>query len=140
MREVLRVFDSSFLIDLTQADPEAAKLARLVDEERSVAAISVVSMHEYMLGVHLRYFQDKELLNSKLEAAERDLMPFTILPLTKEIVMDSARIQAALTKRGQTIGINDVYIAATARVSKAPVVTRNISHFRHVEGLNVEKY
>ncbi len=54
--------------------------------------------------------------------------------------MESARIQAALARKGRTIGINDVYIAATAMVSKATLVSRNTSHFEHVEGLLLEKY
>ncbi len=140
MHESLRVFDSSFVIDLIHSDPDAAGLARLIDEEHSVAAISVVSIHEYFLGIHLRYFQDKEILSGKLEAAEKDLMPFMILPITREIAMESARIQATLSKRGRTIGINDVYIAATAMVNKAVVVTRNTSHFEQIQGLHVEKY
>jgi tRNA(fMet)-specific endonuclease VapC len=136
----LRVFDSSFIIDLIHADPQAAKLSRLIDDEHSVAALSAVSVHEYLLGIHLKYFRDEDLLKEKLEAAEKDLMPFMVLPLTKEIAMESAKIQATLARRGRTIGINDIYIAATAMVNKASLVTRNASHFDQVEGLLVEKY
>ena len=100
----------------------------------------MVTVHEYLLGVHLRYFQDKEMLKLKLEAAEKDLMPFAVLPVTKEVVMESARIQAVLTKRGRNIGINDIYIAATALANKATVITRNTGHFGYVEGLSIQKY
>ena len=136
----MRVFDTSFIIDLSNADSGAAKLANIVDEEGSVAAISVVSVHEYVLGIHLRYFSEKELLTTKLDAAERELLAFEILPFTHEIAMQSARIHAALTKAGRIIGINDIYIAATALAHKAAVVTRNHSEFEHVQGLVVQKY
>ena len=136
----MRIVDSSFIIDLTHADPEASKLSQLIDEEHSVAAISAVSVHEYVVGIHIRYFRDREMLKAKLEAAERDLMPFMVLPVTKDIAMESARIQATLARRGRTIGINDAYITATAIVNKATLVTRNASHFDQVEGLLVEKY
>ncbi len=92
------------------------------------------------LAFIIRQLGDKDLLKEKLEAAEKDLMPFMVLPLTKEIAMESAKIQATLERWGRTIGINDVYIAATAMVNKASLVTRNDSHFDQVEGLLVEKY
>ena len=137
----MRVFDTSFIIDLSNDDSGAISLANTVDKEGSVAAISVVSVHEYMFGIHIKYFkEEKEVQKAKLEAAEKQLMAFMILPLTQEIAIESARIEAVLTKRGQIIGINDIYIAATAMVNKASVVTRNSSHFGQVQELSVEEY
>jgi len=136
----LRLFDTPFIIDLSNDDSGARKLASVVDKEGSVAAISVISVHEYVLGIHMRYFQEKELLTAKLDDAERELMAFGILSFTQEIAMQSARIQAALTKRGRIIGISDIYIAATALVHKTAVVTRNSSEFEHVQGITVQEY
>lgn len=136
----MRVFDTSFIIDLSNNDAGATKLAQSVDEEHSVAAISVISVHEYIFGIYNRYFQGKELLETKLGAAEKELLSFMIMPLTEEIAKESARLQAMLAKRGLMIGINDIYIAATALVHGATLVTRNSSAFRRVEGLSVEKY
>lgn len=48
------------MIDLSNADSGATRLANIVDEEDSVAAISVKSVHKYILGIHLRYFREKE--------------------------------------------------------------------------------
>jgi tRNA(fMet)-specific endonuclease VapC len=137
----LRVFDTSFIIDLTLEDLAAVKLAREMDSQGSVAAISAISVHEYIVGVYMKYLgSDEEILNSKLEAAEKLLLPFVILPFTGEIARESARIEAELSKRGQMIGINDVYIAATALTNRATVTTRNAAHFARVSGLSVEKY
>lgn len=136
----MQVADTSFIIDLSNSDPGAVKIAENIDQEGSVVALSAVSVHEYLLGIHVRYFGDKETLKAKIEAAERDLLPFMILPLTHEIAMESARIQALLARQGKTIGINDIYIAATAMVNKATVVTRNVAHFEYVQGLSVERY
>jgi tRNA(fMet)-specific endonuclease VapC len=135
----LRVFDTTFIIDLVNSDPDAVKIAQSTDQEGSVAALSVVSVHEYLLGIHVRY-SEKEVLKTKLEAAERDLAPFMTLPLTYEIAEESAKIQASLTKRGKMIGINDIYIAATAISTKSPIVTRNTPHFENIQGLTVESY
>ncbi len=88
----------------------------------------------------MRYFQERELLSAKLDAAERQLAAFMILPLTREIALRSAEIQASLGKRGQIVGINDLYIAATAIVHEASIVTRNVEEFKHVQGIAIEKY
>jgi tRNA(fMet)-specific endonuclease VapC len=136
----LRVFDTSFIIDLSNNDPGAINLARIVDQDKSAAAISVISVHEYFFGIQLRYFRDEDVLKSKLEAAEKELAAFIVLPITQEIAAQSARIQAVLTKHGRIIGINDIYIATTAIVHKSSVVTRNSSDFEQVQGLSVEKY
>ena len=134
------VFDTSFIIDLSNSDRGALKLADSVDQDGSIAAISVISVHEYILGVHLRYFRDKDLLATNLQAAEKLLSAFLILPVTVEIAMQSAKIQSTLMKNGKIIGINDIYIAATAIVSKSTVVTRNVSEFEKVDGITVQKY
>ncbi|MDA4129432.1 MAG: type II toxin-antitoxin system VapC family toxin [Thaumarchaeota archaeon] len=38
------------------------------------------------------------------------------------------------------IGMNAIYIAATAIVHKSTVITRNTSDFKQVQGLSVEEY
>lgn len=136
----MRLFDTTFIIDLTRSDEGAKKVASLVDAEGSVAALSVVSIHEYFLGIHMKYSRDKELLSEKVEAAERQMAAFMILPLTREIVLKSAQLQSELAKKGQVIGINDLYIVATALVHKASVVTRNVEEFSHVREITIEKY
>lgn len=135
----MRVFDTTFVIDLMNSDPNALKIAQGIDQESSVAALSVISVHEFLLGIYIRYL-GKEVLKTKLESAERDLAPFVILPLTYEIVEESAKIQASITKKGTVVGINDIYIAATAVVTKSPIVTRNVSHFDHIQRLTIESY
>ncbi len=136
----MRIFDTSYVIDLSNSDEGAINTAKVIAREGSVAALSVVSVHEYLVGVYLRYFGKNEILATKLQSAERDLSPFMILPLTREIAAESSRILVSLMKKGQIIGINDLYIASTAFLNKASVVTRNMSHFKRIEGLSVEKY
>jgi tRNA(fMet)-specific endonuclease VapC len=137
----LRIFDTSFIIDLTLQDAAAVRLAREIDDQSSVAAVSAISVHEYLVGVYMKYSgSEEDKLNSKLEEADKLLMPFVILPFTKEVALESARIEAELAKRGQMIGINDMYIAATALTNKATVTTRDTGHFARISGLSIEKY
>ncbi len=110
-----------------------------MDEEQSFAAISVITVHEYLLGVHLRYKDSKEI-DDQLEKARRDMTPFETIPLTVEIVEESSRVQAQMQWRGQTLGINDLYIASTALALKLALVTRNDQDFKRIPSLRVETY
>jgi tRNA(fMet)-specific endonuclease VapC len=47
---------------------------------------------------------------------------------------------ATLQRSGRAIGAMDLLIAAAALVDEAPLVTRNLSHFRRVPGLEVVSY
>lgn len=135
----MRLFDTTFLVDLVNSEPGAVRLAKEVDAEASLAAISAVSVHEYLFGVHFRY-GGSEALKEKLSSAQRDLGSFEVIPLTKEIAEASSSIQAKLAVSGKQIGVNDVYIAATAVRYKLTLVTRDKAHFGRIQGLRVENY
>lgn len=136
----MRLFDTSFLVDLVNADAGATRLAKAVDETGSPAYISVVSIHEYLFGVYLKYHSREEQLNEHLTSADRDLSRFEPIPLTTEITRLSSRLQAELTNSGRTIGINDLYIAATALRFNFALVTRDKAHFRRIPKLQLESY
>jgi len=136
----LLLFDTAFIVDLVNANAGAARLAKKVDGEASASFISVITLHEYLFGVYFRYEKDKTLLKEKLDSAERDLSRFEPVPLTPEITRLSASIHAELTRSGKLIGINDIYIAATAIRYDLTLVTKNKMHFRRIPKLNIETY
>ncbi len=136
----MEVFDTTYLIDAVNGDGGAAKKAMQVTDTATTAAISVITAHEYLYGVYRRYRNNEGMLRSRLADARQDLNDFEILPLTAEIAELSSRIEADLFSKGSTIGLNDIYIAATALYYNAKLVTRNTSHFRRIKGLEVETY
>jgi tRNA(fMet)-specific endonuclease VapC len=136
----LRLFDTGFIVDLVNADKGAIELAKTVDEETSLAAVSAISVHEYLFGIHFRYQRDEVELKSKLAYARNDLDRFEVVPVTREVAEISSRIQAGLATAGSQIGINDIYIAATAVRYGLSLVTRNIRHFKRVPDLKIETY
>lgn len=135
----MRLFDTAFLVDLVNSDQGAVKVAEDVKEEGTASAISAITVHEYLFGVHLRYGGSSEL-NLKLASAARDLMPFEVIPLTKEVAELSAELHGALVKKGTPIGINDVYIAATALKFGLDLVSRNRRHFGRIPSLTLQTY
>jgi len=134
------LLDTSYLIDLIRGRPEAVKIARKIDEEKAYVAISVVTMHEYLLGVFLSYWNEKEKLKKMLERAEVELARFDIIPYTTEIAKRVAEILAYLSKKGEALSLSDVIIAATAITYRLKLVTRDVRHFSRIPKLEIATY
>jgi len=71
---------------------------------------------------------------------ERLCRPYPILPWSNEIAWQYGEIYRALASKGQLIGANDMWIAATALVHGMGVVTNNVDEFSRVPGLMVVPY
>ena len=136
----MRLFDTGFIIDLVNSHPGAVRFAREVDAEASLSAISAVTVHEYLFGVHFKYRSDHEELNRKIASAMNELGRFETIPYTKEIAETSCSLQADLATEGGQLGINDLYIAATATYYGMSLVTRNVKDFRRIPQLKLERY
>jgi tRNA(fMet)-specific endonuclease VapC len=63
-----------------------------------------------------------------------------ILPIREKEALVSGDILADLRKTGQTIGIEDVLIAASALTNQCTVVTANTRHFSRIKALKVENW
>ena len=98
-------------------------------------AISVVTMAELLYGTKL---------SSKPQFAMRAYTDFikhlSVLDWTQEAAEHYADIRAALRKRGEMIGANDLLIAAHARSINATLVTNNVREFGRVDNLQVENW
>lgn len=60
-----------------------------------------------------------------------------ILNVTLPIADRWAELRKYLRERGQTVGDNDLLVAATAQHFGMKVVTRNVRHFGRIPGLDV---
>ncbi|MEM2936059.1 MAG: type II toxin-antitoxin system VapC family toxin [Candidatus Bathyarchaeia archaeon] len=136
----LRLFDTTYLIDLINGDEGAVKKAGEVDVEDTFKAISIVTAHEYLRGVYHLHMHEKKLLESKLGRAEAELSRFEVIPYTYDIAKVAAKIDAILISEGISISLTDIIIAATALHYKLTLVTRNIDHFKRIPELNIETY
>lgn len=127
------ILDTSFLIDLerehSRAKPGRA-LAFLEAREDARYYVTFATVGEFAAG--------KSMANR--EVWESFLGPFYVLPSTPEIAWEYGRAFRHLSKNGQLIGGNDLWIAATALAHGMPVVTADTAHFERVPGLDVRKY
>ena len=71
---------------------------------------------------------------------ERLCRPYPILPWSNDIAWQYGEIYRALAAKGQLIGANDMWIAATALVHGMGVVINNVDEFSRVPGLSVVPY
>jgi tRNA(fMet)-specific endonuclease VapC len=63
-----------------------------------------------------------------------------VLPYDDKAAWHYGSIRAALEKSGQTIGVNDLHIAAQARCQGLILVTNNLREFERVPGLLLENW
>ncbi len=66
--------------------------------------------------------------------------PYEVVDISKPIAWKYAQLSRDLRKQGSRIGDNDLWIAATAIDSGAPLVTRDNRHFPRVAGLTLLSY
>lgn len=111
-------------------------LARFSRLKTGEAALSLITYGELMYGAAKLVLpppQAAEQLQEFLDMIE-------ILPLPIEAGRKYGTIRALLESKGQTIGNNDLWIAAHAICADLIVVTNNEREFRRVPDLKVENW
>ena len=63
-----------------------------------------------------------------------------VLPYSAKAAQHYGSIRAALEKTGQTIGVNDLHIAAHARSEGLVLVTNNLREFERVPALQLQNW
>ena len=123
------LFDTNFLIALQRErrrEPGAAHA--FLDAHRTESArISVTVAGEY--GEGFDSFDDPACIGL--------LRLFEILNLTEETSRRYSAITRELRSKGQLIGTNDLWIAASALEHGETLVTRNVDEFRRVPSLSI---
>lgn len=126
------VLDTSVLVKLLQGKEAGARIASEYELGRrgSTPFISVVTVGE------LRAFSRSAKWGAEKRARLDDLLAeLVIVDINSQDVLDAfADVSTYLRERGKTVGDNDRWIAATAKVLQATVLTTD----RDFEGLNPE--
>ena len=109
-----------------------AKLATLTPGE---VQISAVVRGELLLGAERS--ADPQATRAEVLAF---LEPFELAPVDADVARHYALLRAGLESRGEGIGPNDRWIAATALAWGATLVTGNTREFRRVPRLHLENW
>jgi predicted nucleic acid-binding protein len=123
------IYDTEFLISLAGGGGAAM-------QKRAVAFFNAQTIgHRYTSRV---CWMEYAAGCDSPELVARDLRRFQVLEITEAIAWRASRVDRQL--RGEHIGDNDVWIAATALVYGLPVVTNNAKHLGRVKGLRLHGY
>lgn len=98
-------------------------------------AISAITLAELIHGA-----EKSRQPSANLAVVEDFCSRLDVLPYTSKAAYHYGQIRAALESAGQTIGVNDLHIAAHARSEGLVVVTNNMREFTRVPALQVENW
>ena len=127
---------SSLLLD-TSAVISHLRLNDSVTERLTAADflfLPVIALGELLHGAYRLPFPERQL--QKIRTFLRAVTVLGVSTLTAE---HFGKISAELSVTGQTIPVNDIWIAALAREYQLPVATHD-AHFSRVDGISVLRW
>ncbi len=105
------------------------------NKQHNRMAISAITLAELVHGA-----EKSQLPARNLEVVEDFCSRLITLPYDDTAAYHYGSIRAALEKTGQTIGVNDLHIAAQARSQGLTLVSNNLREFERVPGLLLENW
>jgi len=129
----MRLLDTNIISDLVR-NPQGQAAARL----KAVGDAGVIT--SVIVAGELRYGCLKKGSVRLTERVEAVLREIDVLGLDPAAAAIYGAIRSRLESEGQTIGQNDLWIAAQAKALGATLVTDNEREFRRVNGLAMENW
>ncbi len=129
------ILDTSFIIDLMNGDDAAeAKLREIHGgpEQHFITSVTIFELHS---GIA----RSKRPVLEKAKVSEI-LKGQLIAFLDESAAQKAGQIHGTLINSGRSIGVADCMIGGIALSRGAKVVTRNLSDFGRIPGLQIESY
>jgi tRNA(fMet)-specific endonuclease VapC len=128
------LLDTNICIYIRRQRPPAA-LARFQRLKPGEAVLSVITYGELVYGAEKSQFREQAMMQlAELAGLMR------VMDLPSQAGQLYGTIRAALEAKGETIGNNDLWIAAHAKAAGLTLVTNNEREFRRIEGLKVQNW
>jgi tRNA(fMet)-specific endonuclease VapC len=124
------MLDTNIVIYVIKKKPLSA--LQVFNQEAGHMAISSITLAELLHGA-----EKSNAPARSLAVVEDFCSRLEILPYGPKAAQHYGSIRSALEKRGQTIGINDLHIAAHARSEGLTLVSNNLREFERVEALQL---
>jgi tRNA(fMet)-specific endonuclease VapC len=129
------LIDTSVFIELDRRGAPLHELAASIPVEP--AALASITVSELLVGAHRAATARQR--SQRLDYVESILSQMPVLPFDVDSAKTHARLFSELRAVGQSIGSNDLIIAATALTHGYAVLTHNLRHFERVPGLAVQQ-
>ena len=127
------LLDTNIVIYVLKRRPK--EVLEIFNRNASRMAISSITLSELIYGAEKSQNVDKNL-----EAIEEFVSHLDVLPYDAKASQHYGQIKAALEKRGEIIGENDIHIAAHAISQGLILVTNNLQEFKRVPNLARENW
>ena len=127
------LLDTNIVIYVLKRRPK--EVLEIFNRNASRMAISSITLSELIYGAEKSPNMDKNL-----EAIEEFVSHLDVLPYDAKVSQHYGQIKAALEKRGEIIGENDIHIAAHAISQGLILVTNNLREFKRVPNLARENW
>ena len=121
------MLDASVLIDHFRSKNKGSTLYTKIVRQYDNRFISVVAKLEVLYGTR----------SELVEYWNAVFATMTVVSFTDDMVQKSHDIILDLKRKSMLIDMEDVMIAATALVMKAPLATMNRKHFDRIDGLKL---
>jgi len=134
------VLDTDSLTLLLAQHSRVADRYRRETDEVVLAIITRIEILQGRFATVLKAADGVQLQRGqqRLDMAERDLQPFSILRITGAVATQFDRLRQI--RKLKRIGRGDLLIAAITLANRAMLVSRNLTDFRQVPGLQVENW
>ena len=122
--------DTDVLIDLLRAQETEA--IKELEREEAILMTTVINSFELYYGAYKTKKRDANI------SAVKDLLKrLVILQMSEEASEVAGAVLCDLESKGQMIDFRDVLIAGIVIVNDAALLTRNLDHFKRIEGLRI---
>lgn len=132
----MHLLDTNILSDLIKRRPRPRLLERLRQHPPEAIFTSCVCAMELRQGSSLR--PDREMFWERI--GREILSRVTILDFGLRESLVAGDLLAYLSRRGQSIGLEDLMIGSTALVGNYTMVTGNVRHFKRIPHLRIENW
>ena len=120
------LLDTNVVSELRKPKPHGAVLQWIQEAADTELHISAVTIGEIQAGIELTRQQDEAKAAELEQWLELVAMSFNILPMDAAAFREWARL---MHRASETV-VEDAMIAATAKLNKLTVVTRNVADFK----------
>ena len=125
--------DSNYVIDYLRGHAYTKDLIENIKNKDLEAYISVATVFELYVGAFLSSNPKK-----KFEDVGSLLNWFQVVDINKEVMLLTAKIHVDLRKRGLSLEIQDIIIAATSISMNTALLTNNKKHFANIQEIRLE--
>lgn len=127
------LLDTNIVIYVIKRRP--LSILEIFNRHHGRMAISSITLAELVHGA-----EKSSDVSRNITVVEDFVSRLAVLPYDDKAAWQYGNIRAALEKIGQTIGVNDLHIAAHARSNGLTLVSNNMREFERVPGLLAENW